>query len=196
MAHLFRKSIVAAVALLALTAMGAADAQRSRGGGGGGGAAVSSGSFRGQSGRHWNGGVWVGTGRPGWGPGWNTGWRHPGWRPGWGPGWGWAGWGGAGWGVGWNAWAWNPGFWGWGVGVPVVVNAPVSGAWILPQSAQPQVWIEQPSDDVPMAAPAAAAPAAGQWWYWCGPAQAYYPYVQTCAENWQRVAPRVPAGVQ
>lgn len=188
----FRKSIVAAVAVLALTAMGAADAQRSRGGGGGG-VAVSGGGFRGQPGRTWSGGAWVGTGRPGWGPGW----RHPGWRPGWGPGWaGWGGWGwgGWGWGLGWNAWGWNPGFWGWSVGVPVVVNAPVSGAWVLPPSAQPQVWIERQGDDVPAAAPAASTP--GQWWYWCASAQAYYPYVQTCAEDWQRVAPRVPAGVQ
>jgi len=191
MTNTFRKSIVAAIALLGLVAMNAADAQRSRGGsGGGGGVAVSGGGFRGHPGggfrghpgRGWSGGAWVSAGRPwGWGPGW----RH-GWGPAWGPGWG--GWG---WGVGWNPWAWSPGFWGWSVGVPVVVAAPASSAWILPPSAQAQTWIERPAEEVALA-PAAAE----QWWYWCASNQAYYPYVQNCAEGWQRVAPQVPAGVQ
>lgn len=187
MANSFRNSIVAGIALLGLTAMTAADAQRSRGWSGGGGVVVSGGGFRGHPGGAWRGGAWVGTGRPwGWGPGWG-----PGWRPGWGPGWaGWGGWGGWGWGVGWNPWAWNPGFWGWSVGVPVIVTAPSSGAWILPPSAQPQTWIERPAEEAP---PPAAAPA--QWWYWCASSHAYYPYVQNCAEGWQRVAPQVPAGV-
>jgi hypothetical protein len=31
-----------------------------------------------------------------------------------------------------------------------------------------------------------------QWWYWCASARGYYPYVKSCLEGWQRVAPQVP----
>lgn len=30
-------------------------------------------------------------------------------------------------------------------------------------------------------------PAVPQYWYYCTPAQAYYPYVQTCTEPWIKV---------
>jgi len=30
------------------------------------------------------------------------------------------------------------------------------------------------------------------WWYYCGAAGAYYPYVKHCPGGWQRVAPRPP----
>jgi hypothetical protein len=162
-------------------------------------------------------GAWVA--RPGWGhgwagrPGWGYGWAgRPGWGWGWGPGWawgpgwgwntwGWNRWGGWGWGVGWNpGWAWGPGFWGWSVGAPIVV-APATGAWALPPSAT--VYVER-APEAPLAPVAPAAPAAprseappeGLWWYWCNSANAYYPYVNTCPEPWQRVAPQVPPGVQ
>jgi len=42
--------------------------------------------------------------------------------------------------------------------------------------------------------PAAAANSPGSWWYWCAPAQGYYPYVERCPEAWQRVTPQVPPG--
>lgn len=147
----------------------------------------------------WGGNVWVGGGRPpawGWRPGWG-GW---GWRPGWG---GWGGWWGpgwAGWGPGWStpAWGWGPG-WGWSVTAPIVVAPPVvTGAWVLPPSAT--VYIERSAevaDGTAPAAPAApVAPAAQQWWYWCNSARAYYPYVNSCPEPWQRVEPQVPPGMQ
>ena len=31
------------------------------------------------------------------------------------------------------------------------------------------------------------------YWYYCAPSRAYYPYVQDCPGGWQRVAPQ-PAG--
>ena len=39
---------------------------------------------------------------------------------------------------------------------------------------QPQVYIEMP-------------PAPPQYWYYCTPARAYYPSVETCAEPWIKV---------
>ena len=38
-------------------------------------------------------------------------------------------------------------------------------------------------------APAEAAPQM-QWWYYCGSAGLYYPYVGSCPEGWQKVEPR------
>jgi hypothetical protein len=40
--------------------------------------------------------------------------------------------------------------------------------------------------------PSAAAPAAG-YWYYCNESQAYYPHVQQCAGQWQRVPPQPPS---
>ena len=56
---------------------------------------------------------------------------------------------------------------------PPVVAAP----------AAPPVYIEQGQ---------APAPRAEQYWYFCPDSKAYYPYVQSCASTWQRVAPRPP----
>jgi hypothetical protein len=94
----------------------------------------------------------------------------------------------------WGPHYWGPGYWGpsyWGPGywgpayVPPVV--------VVPQ--EPRVYIER--DDLlspPAAAP--AAPAAAQWWYWCASARQYYPYVASCTEGWQRVAPQPVPGAQ
>jgi hypothetical protein len=120
----------------------------------------------------WGWGGW------GWGVGWNPGW--------WGPGWGWGGWG---WGVGWNPGWWGPGYWGWSAGAPVIVTPSVSGAWILPPSATTFIEREVETTTQP-------AQPAQQWWYWCASSRAYYPYVENCAEAWQRIEPRVPAGTQ
>lgn len=82
-------------------------------------------------------------------------------------------------------WYWGPGYWGggwaypygWGYSVPPVVVVP----------SEPSVYVE-PGD-------AAQAPQQQQWWYWCQSTKAYYPYVSTCSEGWQRVAPQ-PQGTQ
>ncbi len=48
-----------------------------------------------------------------------------------------------------------------------------------PVVAAPLTYIEQ-------ASPQALAPG---YWYYCGGADAYYPYVKECANGWQQVAP-------
>ncbi len=53
--------------------------------------------------------------------------------------------------------------------------------------AQPQVQAQQAQ---PSAQPQAGAPAPS--WYFCPDTQTYYPYAQTCASAWQRVAPQPP----
>ncbi len=50
--------------------------------------------------------------------------------------------------------------------------------------AAPPVYIEQSQS--------AAAPPAEHYWYYCADTQTYYPYVQTCRSEWQRVPPRPP----
>ena len=50
--------------------------------------------------------------------------------------------------------------------------------------AAPPVYIEPPQ--------AQSAPAQQQWWYYCADSKTYYPYVQSCASEWQRVSPRPP----
>ena len=99
-------------------------------------------------------------------------------------------WGGPFWGPGyWGPGYWGPGYWGsgWGyAGPPAVVYAP---------AAEPRVWVE--NDPAP-ATPAPATntnPNAPQWWYWCASSRGYYPYVASCAEGWQRVAPQ-PQGAR
>lgn len=46
--------------------------------------------------------------------------------------------------------------------------------------------------DPGMIAPEAPAPQA-HWWYYCGSAGAYYPYVNACPEGWQKVPPQPPS---
>lgn len=62
-----------------------------------------------------------------------------------------------------------------------------------PVSAQPQAQVQAQAQAQPQPAPAqpqAGAPA--PTWYFCADTQKYYPYVQTCASPWQRVAPQSP----
>ena len=95
-----------------------------------------------------------------WGPYWGAGYWPGSWGGYWGPGWG---------------------YWG----APVV-------AYTRAVIQEPHVWVER---DVATATPPPRAPAnqnpnAQQWWYWCVSAKKYYPYVASCAEGWQRVAPQ------
>lgn len=76
---------------------------------------------------------------------------------------------------------WGPGYWGPGYWGPSYYYAPPP---VVVAPAEPRVYVERD-------APPAAAPA--QWWYWCQSAKAYYPYVSTCSEGWQRVAPQPQA---
>lgn len=80
---------------------------------------------------------------------------------------------------------WGPRpYWGapyWGPTVVVPLAPPVYPPMVVERS--PEVYVERD-------APAAPPPTATQWWYWCGSANAYYPYVKSCAEGWQKVPPQ------
>ena len=89
---------------------------------------------------------------------------------------------------------WGSGYWGpgWGYwGGPAIAYTPVV-------TQEPRVWVESDlaSATPPPAAPANTNPNAQQWWYWCVSAKNYYPYVASCAEGWQRVAPQPTPGTQ
>ena len=74
--------------------------------------------------------------------------------------------------------------WGWGYGYPYYPGYYYPPAYAYPAyPAQPTTYIQQ---DAP---PAPAAPQQG-YWYYCGDAQAYYPYVKECPGGWQRVSPQ------
>ena len=86
---------------------------------------------------------------------------------------------GHGWGYGGPGW----GYWG----PPAVLYAP---SQVIVQQ-EPRVWVE--SDQAVATPPVSNVPSdanAPQWWYWCVSARGYYPYVSSCAEGWQRVAPQ------
>jgi hypothetical protein len=53
---------------------------------------------------------------------------------------------------------------------------------VVPSS--PPVYVEQGQVDAPPMQPQAG------YWYYCRQANAYYPYVEQCAEPWERVPPR------
>ena len=87
-----------------------------------------------------------------------------------------------------------------------VVIGPYWGPWYYPpppyyyppyyyppvvvERAAPPVYVEQQ----PAAAPAAPAPAPQEnsYWYYCGAAKGYYPYVKECPGGWQKVLPQPP----
>lgn len=101
----------------------------------------------------------------------------------WGSGyWGGAGyWGGPGY--------WSPGYWG-----PSVYSYPQ--VIMVPQ--EPRVWVEAEQAGA-VQPPVQAAPVdanAQQWWYWCASSRGYYPYVSSCVEGWQRVAPQPTPGAR
>jgi len=70
---------------------------------------------------------------------------------------------------------------------PAVPAAPAEPKYspppVTPQTAQP--YVEQSGAQTP------AAPQQTQgYWYYCAASRAYYPYVGTCPEGWQRVLPQ------
>lgn len=56
--------------------------------------------------------------------------------------------------------------------------------------ASPPVYVEQGQQGPAASAPPAPAQA---YWYYCAESQAYYPYVNQCAGQWQRVSPQPPS---
>ena len=68
--------------------------------------------------------------------------------------------------------------WGWGYGgyyPPPAYPYPYPYPVVVPE--EPEVFIERPS------------PAAGEYWYYCESAEAYYPRVPSCPEGWVKVPP-------
>jgi hypothetical protein len=167
---------LAAAAAIALGLMTVADsASARRGGGGHGGGGHHHGGHH-HGGHHghvsfgfWGGGYWPGY----WGGGYWPGY-----------------WGGGYWPGYWRGGYWGPG-WGGYYGAPAYAYTPVV-------VQEPRVWVE--NDPASATPPPAAAPNANpnaqQWWYWCVSARKYYPYVGTCAEGWQRVAPQPTPSTQ
>jgi hypothetical protein len=130
-------------------------------GGRGGGFHGGGGGVHGRSGGFHGSARWTGGGTwHGGAPRWHAGF-HGGTRVYIGGGFGWWGW------PGW----WGPGYWG----------AP------YPYYADPPVVVQQPPTAYIQQAP--APPAAPQYWYYCQPAGAYYPYVKDCPGGWVQVAP-------
>lgn len=91
----------------------------------------------------------------------------------------------------------NPGYWHHGYHNGNLGWWWVAGAtWLLyppPVYPYPPVVVQQAPE------PAVAQPApqpAAQNWYFCDSANAYYPYVQSCAEGWRSVPATPPAGPQ
>lgn len=63
---------------------------------------------------------------------------------------------------------------------PRVYVPPLAPVIVTP----PPIYIEQAP-----AAPQVAGTLEPGYWYYCGEAQAYYPYVKECPGGWQKVAP-------
>jgi hypothetical protein len=90
----------------------------------------------------------------------------------------WPGFYGAGYYGGYNGGYYGSPYYGW----PYYAAPPVVVA------AAPTVYIER-AETAPAAAPVAATPPGG-FWYWCADSRAYYPSVPNCASAWVPVAPR------
>jgi hypothetical protein len=63
----------------------------------------------------------------------------------------------------------------------------VGGVWYL----YPAPVYPYPDPYVPptVAQPAQPTSVSTQYWYYCAPARAYYPYVTSCSEGWMQVVP-------
>jgi len=111
--------------------------------------------------------------------------------------------GGRGHGGGWER---GGGGWGWGGWIaPALIGGAIAYDLTYPRTVytQPYPVYEQPypvyvqpapvyAQPAPVYAPG-AAPSAGQFWYFCAAANAYYPYVTSCTNGWQAV-PTTPPG--
>jgi hypothetical protein len=71
--------------------------------------------------------------------------------------------------------------WGW-YGSPYYPYYPYYPSYPVYVPAQPTTYIQQEAVQ--------PSPAAQGYWYYCGEARAYYPYVKECPGGWQRVAPQ------
>jgi hypothetical protein len=96
-------------------------------------------------------------------------------------------------GLGWPWWGW-PGYYpyAYGYGYPYAY-APYYGSYGYPDADPPYA----EGGPGPQAygenqAPAASAPPAQAYWYYCRDSQTYYPYVRSCNGPWEPVLPQPP----
>lgn len=82
---------------------------------------------------------------------------------------------------------------GLGLGAGLVLGSAILWAATRPPPA-PVYVAPEPVVVMPPRVVAVPAPPSAEWWYYCRPAGAYYPYVQTCPTGWERVAPRPDGG--
>jgi hypothetical protein len=80
---------------------------------------------------------------------------------------------------------------------PYYYGAPYySVPWVAPYYSDPTVVVvpSSPPVYVERGDGGGASPSgdAGQYWYFCRDANAYYPYVKDCPGGWQKVLPRPP----
>jgi hypothetical protein len=53
----------------------------------------------------------------------------------------------------------------------------------------PIIFVEQPQQAAPLAAPSAPASTSSVTWFYCSSPPGYFPYVQNCTQPWIRVNP-------
>jgi hypothetical protein len=105
---------------------------------------------------------------------------------------------------GWGAGYWAPragiyigapaywgGWGGWG-GWPYGWAAPYAVPYTVPYTVAPLVVNTAPAPQV-IVQPAPPAPA-DSYWYYCTQPAGYFPYVQSCTQQWMKVVPQVPGG--
>ena len=82
-----------------------------------------------------------------------------------------------------------------GIRAPLFFGAYAAYPYYYPAAYPPSGIVSQPlppgyMEQVP---PAITDQPSTEYWYYCPPAQAYFPYVQQCTENWQQIIPQTPA---
>jgi hypothetical protein len=78
-------------------------------------------------------------------------------------------------------WGWP--YYGYAPYYPPYYSAP-------PYYVAPSYYVEAPSYTAP---PVTYSTSERHWWYYCAPSQAYYPYVNSCPVEWERVQPYPPS---
>jgi len=110
--------------------------------------------------------------------GWHGGGRHHG------------GWQRSGWHGGWHGSFWGPRIY---IGGPFWYPGPYAYPYPYPAYAPPVYAppvYAPPVVEEPLPPPAYVEPRSAAYWYYCQDPPGYYPYVGSCAGEWQQVAPQ------
>lgn len=97
------------------------------------------------------------------------------------------GWGASYWGPRAGVYIGAPAYWG---GWPYTWGAAYAVPYVLPYAAAPLVVTTATAPQVIVQ----SAPQAGadSFWYYCTQPAGYFPYVQSCSQQWMKVVPQVP----